>query len=351
MNRPTARNLITEAARPAVSVIIPAFNRKDELQELLAALARQTLAPEQFEIIVVDDGSTDDTLFYLKSLVDSGRENLIFHYQKNQGPGAARNRGMAMARGDVFAFTDTDCRPHPDWLEELLKPFADRHVGAVGGAEQYDAQGTILQQAIHICMTSSFTTGGLRGATGTKLAQYYPRTFNMAISRDAFEKTGGFKSLYHGEDIELSFRIKQAGFALVFNERAKVQHRRRDTIKGFVKQVLKMGEARVTLARLHPELLEPLHVVPAAGLLALLLMLALSLISNAFFILLKLLLVFAFLFLLLVGAAGSWTGAAPVRDRMRLLFLVPVFFILQQSAYGIGFYRGLWKWLRESVNR
>ena len=177
MNRPTARNLITEADRPAVSVIIPAFNRKDELQELLAALAQQTLAPEQFEIIVVDDGSTDDTLFYLKSLVDSGRENLIFHYQKNQGPGAARNRGMAMARGDVFAFTDTDCRPRPDWLEELLKPFADRHVGAVGGAEQYDEHGTILQQAIHICMTSSFNHRRSQGHSRHKARPLLPADF------------------------------------------------------------------------------------------------------------------------------------------------------------------------------
>jgi GT2 family glycosyltransferase len=351
LNKACARNVITEADRPAVSVIIPAYNRKDELQELLAALAQQTLAPEQFEIIVVDDGSIDDTLFYLKSLVDSGRENLIFHYQKNQGPGAARNRGMAMACGDVFAFTDTDCRPRTDWLEELLKPFADRHVGAVGGAEQYDEHGTTLQQAIHICMTSSFTTGGLRGTAGKKLARYYPRTFNMAISREAFEKTGGFKSLYHGEDIELSFRIKQAGLALIFNERAKVFHRRRDTIKGFVKQVLKMGEARVTLARLHPQMLEPLHVVPAAGLLALIIIILLSFVSNAFFMLLKLLLVFALLFLLLVGAAGSRAGVHPIKNRLRLFYLVPVLFIIQQSAYGIGFYRGLWKWLRESVKK
>ena len=106
-----------------------------------------------------------------------------------------------------------------------------------------------------------------------------------------------------------------------------------------------MGEARVTLARLHPEMLEPLHAAPSAVLLSLLIIIALSLFSNAFFILLKLLLAFALLFLLLVGAVGSRAGAAPVRDSMRLLFLVPVFFILQQSAYGIGFYRGLWKWL------
>ena len=343
MNRAAARAFISEADR--VSVIISAFNRRNELKELLTALDRQTLAPAQFEIIVIDDGSTDGTLRYLTGLVNSGKENLVFQRQENQGPGAARNRGMELALGNIFAFTDTDCRPCPDWLEELLKPFADTHVGAVGGAEEYDAQGTLLQRAIHICMTSPFTTGGLRGKTGTKLAQYYPRTFNMAISRDAFEKTGGFKSLYHGEDIELSFRIKEAGFDLVFNERAKVHHRRRDSLRGFFRQVLKMGEARVTLARLHPQMLELLHVVPAAGLLALIIIILLSLFLNAFFVLFKLLLVFALLFLLLVGAAGSRAGAAPVRDRMRLLFLVPVCFILQQAAYGIGFYRGLGKWM------
>ena len=346
MNRAAARNRITETAPHLVSVIIAAYNRKHELQELLDLLAQQTISPDLFEIIVVDDGSTDDTLFYLKHLVDSGRENLIFHYQRNQGPGAARNRGMSMASGDVFAFTDTDCRPRPNWLEELLKPFADTHVGAVGGAEEYDAHGTVLQRAIHLCMTSPFTTGGIRGKTGTKLARYYPRTFNMAISREAFEKTGGFASLYHGEDIELSFRIRQAGFALVFNERARVYHRRRDSLQGFFRQVLKMGEARVTLARLHPQMLEPLHLAPAAGILALLALIALAPVLDTAFFLLKLLPVAVFLFLIVLGsAASSSTGDMPVKDRLRLFFLVPACFILQQSAYGIGFYRGLWKGL------
>jgi hypothetical protein len=112
-----------------------------------------------------------------------------------------------------------------------------------------------------------------------------------------------------------------------------------------------MGEARVTLARMHPQMLEPLHVVPAAGLLALIIIILLSLVSNAFFMLLKLLLVFALLFLLLVGAAGSRAGVHPIKNRLRLFYLVPVLFIIQQSAYGIGFYRGLGKWFRESVKK
>ena len=110
-----------------------------------------------------------------------------------------------MARGDVFAFTDTIAGPCLTGLRNCSSRLQTRHVGAVGGAEQYDEHGTVMQQAIHICMTSSFTTGGLRGTAGKKLARYYPRTFNMAISREAFEKAGGFNIWarpYHGEDIE-----------------------------------------------------------------------------------------------------------------------------------------------------
>jgi GT2 family glycosyltransferase len=332
-----------------ISVIIAAYNRRQELQELLDSLAHQTISPDRFEIIVVDDGSTDDTLFCLKTLVDSGTENLFFYYQKNQGPGAARNRGMSMAAGDVFAFIDTDCRPLPDWLEELSRPFAGTRVGAAGGAEEYDEQGTALQRAIHICMTSAVTTGGLRGKTGVTLARYYPRTFNMAISREAYEKTGGFKPLYHGEDIELSFRIRQAGLELVFNERAKVQHRRRDSLGGFFRQVLEMGATRAMLARLHPQMLEPLHLAPAAGLLALFSILAFAVFTNALPALLKLLLAAVIIFLVMLGSAGSSAGNMPVKDRMRLFVLVPVVFVLQQSAYGIGFYQGLWRWMRKSA--
>ena len=288
MNKAVARRSPAESELPSVSVIIPTYNRKEELTGLLSSLEKQTLPAADFEIIIVDDGSADDTLFYLKALVTGGKENLFFCYQKNQGPGAARNRGMAMARGTLFAFTDTDCRPLPEWLEELIKPFSDKQVGAVGGAEEFEPAERALSRAIHFCMTSPLTTGGIRGASGKKLARYYPRTFNMAISREAFERTGGFKQLYHGEDIELSFRIKKLGLALLYNEKARVCHHRRSTMKQFFKQLLRMGEARVALARLHPKMLEPLHVMPAAGILIVCLALALSAFSAVFISLIKL---------------------------------------------------------------
>ncbi len=325
----------------AVSVIIPTYNRKEELQGLFDYLDKQTLPSRLFEIIVVDDGSTDDTTAYLKNLIEKGKDNLLFCYQHNQGPGAARNRGMAMSRANIFAFIDTDCRPLPSWLEELIRPFSDKQVGAVGGAEEYMPEDSVLGQAIHFCMTSPFTTGGLRGKSGRKLANYYPRTFNMAISREALYKTGGFKPLYHGEDIELSFRIKEAGFSLLYNEGAKVHHRRRVTVRQFFNQLLKMGEVRVTLARLHPEMLELLHVVPAGGIL----ILALAIILSSFFsIFLGMLELMIFSGLIFLGVVGFVSFNRT--KNLKLFFLVPVLFILQHCAYGMGFYRGLWKWLR-----
>jgi len=350
LNRAAARNFTTEADLPAVSVIISAYNRKDELKELLAALERQTIAPGQFEIIVIDDGSTDDTLFYLTRLVNSGKENLVFQRQENQGPGAARNRGMELARGNIFAFTDSDCRPLPDWLEELLKPFADRRVGAVGGAEEYDEHGTVMQQAIHISMTSFLTTGGIRGTSGKKLTRYYPRTFNMAISREAFNRAGGFRQLGHGpiygEDIDLSIRIEQAGLELVFHEGAKVFHRRRDSLRGFFKQVLKMGEARATLARLHPEMTGPLHLAPAAGVAVL----ALTFALVPFFAAAAAAL--AWMAVLGAGCYGILAVLAFCRaKRLSVALLAGFIGFVQQAAYGIGFYRGLWKRIKEWVNR
>ncbi len=350
MNKAVARRSPAESELPSVSVIIPTYNRKEELTGLLSSLEKQTLPAADFEIIIVDDGSADDTLFYLKALVTGGKENLFFCYQKNQGPGAARNRGMAMARGTLFAFTDTDCRPLPEWLEELIKPFSDKQVGAVGGAEEFEPAERALSRAIHFCMTSPLTTGGIRGASGKKLARYYPRTFNMAISREAFERTGGFIQLYHGEDIELSFRIKEAGLALLYNEQARVCHHRRSTMKQFFKQLLRMGEARVALARLHPKMLEPLHVMPALAIIILSLALVLAAFSSAFMFLLKLLLGAALLFAVLLGAAASMTRNLLIKERLKLFFLVPVVFAVQQAAYGIGFYRGLWKELNERVN-
>jgi GT2 family glycosyltransferase len=316
-----------------VSVIIPTYNRKSELEQLLAALAGQTLPSGSFEVIVIDDGSDDGTREWLRERASGFGFSFSWFAQERRGPGAARNLGMKHAAGGILAFIDTDCIPQPDWLEQLIQPFASARVGAAGGREIMDERDPLLMRCFHYLMTAPLTTGGMRGREGKRLARFYPRTFNMAISRKAYEATGGFRSMYHAEDIELSFRIREAGFELLYEGRAQVYHRRRSTVAQYARQLFNMGKARVTLARLHRGSLEPLHVMPA-------------LLVFAFALLLMLLPVWLHLapYVLLpgIGAALLFLVILALDSAVRLhapraFFIVPFLFILQQSSYGIGF--------------
>jgi len=315
-----------------VSVIIPTYNRKDQLEKLLYSLNNQTLSPSQFEIIVVDDGSSDGTEEWLMKNMDQFRAKISFYPQVHGGPGAARNLGMEKAHGDIFAFIDTDCIAHPEWLEHLIKPFHSEKVGEVGGREIINDKDPLLMRCFHYLMTSPLTTGGLRGKRGRRLANFYPRTFNMAISRKAYQVTEGFKKMFHAEDIELSYRIKKKGFYLIYEDSARVYHRRRNHLTQFLKQIFHMGKARVTLTRIHPSSLEPLHTLPALSLLFLFLLIPLSICWPYALLILKLYLGLGILFLIIVGIDSSLK-----LHSLKTFFLVPLFFILQQGAYGSGF--------------
>lgn len=315
-----------------ISVIVPTYNRKHELIKLLHSLNSQSLPPSQFEIVVVDDGSTDGTEEWLMENRNQFHANISYHTQDHGGPGAARNLGMEKAQGDIFAFTDTDCIAEPHWLEQLMKPFHSEKAGAVGGKEIINDGDPLLMRCFHYLMTSPLTTGGLRGKKGKKLARFYPRTFNMAISKEAFQATGGFKKMFHAEDIELSYRIKQSGYDLLYEDSARVYHRRRNNLTQFLKQLFHMGKARITLARLHPSSLEPLHVLPALLLVFSLLLISLFIYWHPAFFMLKVFFVLGLLFLTIVGIHAAVNLHSP-----KAFFLVPFSFILQQVAYGSGF--------------
>ncbi len=319
-----------------ISVIIPTYNRKSELEKLLFSLNNQTLPPSQFEIIVVDDSSSDGTEEWLAKNMDQFNAKISFYARDHGGPGAARNLGMDKACGNILVFTDTDCIAEPEWLEHLIKPFNSEKVGAVGGKEIINDKDPLLMRCFHYLMTSPLTTGGLRGKKGKRLANFYPRTFNMAISRKAYQATKGFKKMFHAEDIELSYRIKQNGLYLVYEDSARVYHRRRNNLTQFLKQIFHMGKARVTLTRLHPSSLEPLHALPALLLLFLLLLIILSICFHPAFFIFKLSLGLGLLFLIVVGI-----NSALNLHSLKAFFLTPLFFILQQGAYGSGFLTSL----------
>ena len=303
---------------------------------LLHSLNSQTIPATHLDVIVVDDGSTDGTTEWLMQHKDEFDVSISLYTQVRGGPGAARNVGMEKAKGDIFAFTDTDCIAQPEWLASLIEPFTAEKVGAVGGSEIINDSDPLLMRCFHYLMTAPLTTGGLRGKRGKRLAHFYPRTFNMAISRKVYQQTGGFKPLFQAEDIELSYRIKQEGFKLVYEDSARVYHKRRNTVAQFVRQLFNMGKARVTLARLHPGSLEPLHVLPTAALCFFVLLACLAFCWQPVLPLFMACCAVGVLFLITLGVDASLK-----LHSFKAFFSVPFLFVAQQSAYGIGFITSL----------
>ena len=248
---------------PRFSVIVPSYNRIDELAELMdsfIALINHYPQHPPFELLVVDDGSTDGTVKLLESIQTPFQLSVIS--QANLGPGAARNRGMAEAQGEYFLFLDSDCTVPPEYLAEVDRALTEHQWDAFGGPDTYREDFSPLLKAINYSMTSFIGTGGTRGSKES-VTKFYPRSFNMGISRKVFETIGGMGGLRHGQDMDYSARIYKAGFKVGLIEKAYVYHKRRTSLWKFFKQIFNWGVARINLSRLHPELLKPIHLAPA----------------------------------------------------------------------------------------
>jgi glycosyltransferase involved in cell wall biosynthesis len=248
---------------PTFSIIIPTFNRADELKELLNSLALLDFPRNDFEIIVSDDGSTDETPELIKTFLETKDFLLVYLQQENKGPGAARNHAMQKAKGRFFIFVDSDVTMPKDWLTNISTAIENEKADAFGGPDTFRDDFPALLKAINYSMTSFITTGGLRGKKGKKLAKFYPRSFNMGLSKNLWKKIGGFGSLRHGQDIEFSHRIIQSGAKVIFVDNAPVYHKRRTNLKRFYKQVFNWGVARINLYKLDRGMLELLHAAPA----------------------------------------------------------------------------------------
>ncbi|MCK4558736.1 MAG: glycosyltransferase [Calditrichia bacterium] len=245
------------------SIIIPSFNRADEIKEMVRSIQNLRYDRNKFEVLIVDDGSTDNTIEFLKKYQEEANYTLTCCSQNNQGPGAARNKGMQEADGDFFIFIDSDCTVPEFWLSEINTALNNNKADAFGGPDTYRDEFPAILKAINYSMTSFITTGGLRGKKGKKLAKFYPRSFNMGISRQIINRIGGFGSLRHGQDIEFSNRIIKSGAKIVFVANAPVYHKRRTNIRRFYKQVFNWGVARINLYTIDHSMIEPLHAMPA----------------------------------------------------------------------------------------
>ncbi|MEN2283631.1 glycosyltransferase [Algoriphagus sp. SE2] len=244
------------------SVVIPVYNRPDELKELLRSLVSQSF--QSFQVIVIDDGSTIKSDDIVREFQDKIPIN--YRYQRNQGQGFARNDGMKLAQGEFFVILDSDVILPKDYLEVLKTAIRARELDAFGGPDAAMEDFSPLQKAMDFAMTSFWTTGGIRGKLKNP-EKYQARGFNMGVSRKVFEITGGFIDPNRGEDIEWSIRIKKAGFKLELVEEAFVYHKRKNTILSFAKQGFEFGRNRVNVSRFHPEAIKVVHLLPSLFLL------------------------------------------------------------------------------------
>ena len=254
------------------SVIVPLYNRPDEIEELLESLTRQSCT--DFEVLVVEDGSTQDA----RAIVEGFKEKLDIQYfwKENTKQGFTRNFGFERAKGDWFVVFDSDCLI-PSTYFEAVSAHLDAHpeIEVYGGPDAAHPSFTDLQKAISHAMTSPLTTGGIRGGKRS-VGTYHPRSFNMGISRKAWEVSGGYRITVKGEDIEFSMRLLAHGLHSVLIQDAHVYHKRRTDFSQFRKQVHFFGTARVNIRQFFPGSLRPIHWMPAAFLVYQLTMLPLA---------------------------------------------------------------------------
>jgi len=319
-----------DAAVPRVSVIVPVFNRSEELRRVLLALCDQRL-PEEFEILICDDGSTENIAAVVAELQHCDARPIRYFRQVNRGPGVARNLGLENARGHIVAFTDSDCLPDADWLAELTAPIDNGIAGMTGGYIDFRTADHLSGRCVNFLMSSMLGAGGARDPRSIVHMKYYPRAGNTAVLREVALAVGGFPGQNHGEDIEFSDRILQEGVNIQFVPTAIVVHNEKRTIRQVWCEAFRKGAARIRLAR-ERGVHEWVHQLPA--------MLVLGLSVSALFALifpshaLWAAMPFAAygLVLLLVGLQGG----AVLRD-VRAAALLPIYTALMHIGYGCGY--------------
>jgi len=235
--------------KPFFSIIIPVYNRPEEIDELLASISAQEY-DEPFEVCIVEDGSSEKS----DLIINKYTSELAIQYfeTENTGPGSSRNYGMTKATGNYFIILDSDVILPNNYLVEITKQLEKKYTDAFGGPDAAHPSFSVLQKAINYSMTSFLTTGGIRGKKKS-VGKFQPRSFNMGLSQKAFDITKGFSDMRAGEDIDLSFRLWEQGLETQLIDAAYVYHKRRNSFSGFFQQTFAFGAVRPKLNRMYPE--------------------------------------------------------------------------------------------------
>ncbi len=240
-----------------VALIVPVYNRPQEVEELLASMVACGHSTEDWEVVVVEDGSTESAEEVVRSY--SSQLPLRYLAKANGGPSSARNYGARHTDATMLVFLDSDTTISSHYLTTILATDAPFW----GGADRSSNDFSTMQRAVSYAMTSPLTTGGIRGG-GERMDKFYPRSFNMGIRHDLYDSVGGFdEQMRYGEDVDLSYRLTKAGHRATLLAGAEVCHKRRTNLRAFFRQVMHSGAARITLSRRHRGTLRIVHLLPA----------------------------------------------------------------------------------------
>lgn len=305
---------------PKYSVIIPVYNRIDEVDDLLKSLSQQTFT--DFEVIIVEDGSSQPCDDAVKRYADS--VDVKYYFKSNEGRSIARNYGMERASGEYFIFFDSDCVIPQGYFRHLDDALKERPLDCFGGPDAAHDSFTPTQKAINHSMTSFLTTGGIRGGK-ISLEKFTPRTFNMGYSRKVYERVGGFREMF-SEDIDMSTRIRNAGFSIGLIHDAPVYHKRRVDFRKFMRQVYVFGMSRITLYLLYPDSLKLVHWLPAVAVAGGMTLFLLGILVSPWFLL-----------PLALYLLAIWVAALVSTHSVKIATLAVPASIIQLGGYGCGF--------------
>lgn len=315
------------------SVIVPVFNRSDEVDELLSSLCTQTF--KDFEVIIVEDGSNVPCAEVVHRY--DGRLDVHYYAKPNSGPSQSRNYGVERAKGEYVIILDSDVVLPEGYLQAVDDELLRQPCDAFGGPDRAHSSFTPTQKAINYAMTSFFTTGGIRGGK-KKMDKFYPRSFNMGVRTEVYRALNGFSNMRFGEDIDFSTRIFKGGYACRLFPNAWVWHKRRTDLRKFFRQVHNSGIARIHLTKRHPGTLKLVHLLPALFTAGCILLVVLAVLAallgcpHAWVLLLPLLLFALIIFIDATRAERS----VEVGGRAILASFV------QLTGYGTGFLRAFW---------
>ena len=306
---------------PSFSIIVPVYNRPAEVKDLCESLLQQT--DKDFELIIVEDGSTVACKDIVDDAVARGLRASYF-YKENEGRSIARNYGIERSNGHWLIFVDSDCVIPPQYIDTLARELKDSGLDCFGGPDAAHDSFTDTQKAINYSMTSFMTTGGIRGGR-IQLEKFVPRTFNMGFTREVYERAGGFREMF-SEDIDMSIRIRQAGFSIGLIRPAYVWHKRRVDLRKFFRQAYVFGMSRITLALLYPGSLKAVHLLPACFVIGVLVCILLAIFVSPWW-----------LMPLAVYFLAVFIGALASTHSLHISLIAIPAAAIQLGGYGMGF--------------